>query len=124
MFAAATLRPMGNSLRVLAALLAYPDARLREHFAEMRALLAADDAVPRSRREELDALTVTLERADPMETEGGTASSRSFKNRVQENARCSSSWLVNATSRGSVLRRSSARSTPARAASSMKCRFR
>ena len=69
MFAAATLRPMGNSLRVLAALLAYPDARLREHFAEMRALLAADDAVPRLRCEELDALTVALERADPMETE-------------------------------------------------------
>ena len=69
MFATPTLRPMNNSLRVLAALLAYPDAHLREHFGEMRALLADEGAISPSRQAELDALIDTLQRADPLETE-------------------------------------------------------
>src|SRR5439155_25606356 len=69
MFATPTLRPMNNSLRVLAALLAYPDAHLREHFGEMRALLADEGAISPSRQAELDALIDTLQRADALETE-------------------------------------------------------
>ena len=66
---ATSIRPMSASLRVLAALLAYPDAHLREHLPEMRALLASEHAVTDERRAELDALTEALQHADPLETE-------------------------------------------------------
>ncbi len=69
MFAMNSPRPMSNSLRVLAALLAYPDAQMRSHIAEMRDLLIAEAAVPPARRAEIDALMDTLQRADPLETE-------------------------------------------------------
>jgi nitrate reductase molybdenum cofactor assembly chaperone NarJ/NarW len=69
MLALASHRPMSTSLRVLAALLAYPDAKMRGHLPEMRDLLAAEGAVSPSRRAELDALMDTLQRSDPLETE-------------------------------------------------------
>jgi nitrate reductase delta subunit len=62
-------RPMAKTLRVLAALLAYPDAQLRGHLAEMRELLAGEGAVPASRLAELGALIEGLGRGDPLETE-------------------------------------------------------
>ena len=60
---------MSKSLRVLAALLAYPDARMRDASAEMRELLVDEGAVSPSRRVEIDALMDTLQRCDPLETE-------------------------------------------------------
>jgi len=60
---------MSRSLRVLAALLAYPDAQLRTHLGEMRELLDSESAVSPSRRAEIEALMDTLRRADPLETE-------------------------------------------------------
>jgi nitrate reductase delta subunit len=62
-------RPMSRSLRVLAALLAYPDAQMRRHLPEMRDLLDDEAVVSPSRRLELDALMDTLQRADPLQTE-------------------------------------------------------
>ena len=69
MFAGNTLRPMANSLRVLAALLGYPDSRLRGHVLEMRELLRDEHAISPSRLSELDALMQTLLRTDPLELE-------------------------------------------------------
>ena len=63
------LHPGAATLRVLAALLAYPDAALRGHLPEMAALLAADDVLSRSRREEVAALARWLERVDPVDAE-------------------------------------------------------
>jgi len=60
---------MSRSLRVLAALLAYPDAQLRTHLGEMRELLEGESAISPSRRAEIQALMDTLRRADPLETE-------------------------------------------------------
>jgi len=60
---------MSRSLRVLAALLAYPDAQLRTHLGEMRELLDSESAVSPSRRAEIEVLMDTLRRADPLETE-------------------------------------------------------
>ena len=57
------------SLRVLAALLGYPDAALRRHLPEMRSLLRGDVALTASRRAELDALMDALQRADPLDAE-------------------------------------------------------
>ena len=57
------------SLRVLAALLGYPDAALRAHLPEMRSLLRGDAALSASRRAELDALMDALQRADPLDAE-------------------------------------------------------
>jgi len=69
MFARNAPRPISKSLRVLAALLAYPDARMRDHLPEMRDLLVDEAAVSPSRRVEIDALMDTLHSADPLETE-------------------------------------------------------
>ena len=69
MFELTLPRPMTKSLRVLAALLGYPDGQMREHLAEMRTLLADEGAVLPARRLELDALMDSLRRADPVETE-------------------------------------------------------
>jgi nitrate reductase delta subunit len=57
------------SLRVLAALLAYPDARLRGHLAEMTRLLAGDGALSGSRLGELEALASRLAQGDPLDVE-------------------------------------------------------
>jgi nitrate reductase molybdenum cofactor assembly chaperone NarJ/NarW len=69
MFAQSTPRPLSHSLRVLAALLAYPDARMREHLAEMRSLLHAEHALSPARLHELDSLIESLRRADPLDAE-------------------------------------------------------
>ena len=61
--------PMMKSLRVLAALLGYPDSRLRSHMLEMRELLRDEHAISPSRLSELDALMDTLRRSDPLELE-------------------------------------------------------
>jgi nitrate reductase delta subunit len=58
-----------KTLRVLAHLLGYPDAALREHLAEMRDALHAEAALSPSRLTELDALIVTLQRAAPLDVE-------------------------------------------------------
>ncbi len=62
-------RPMAKSLRVLAAVLSYPDAPVRDHLPEMRALLRDERALSASRLAELDALMEALGRADPLEAE-------------------------------------------------------
>jgi len=60
---------MSGSLRVLAALLAYPDAQMRGHIPEMRDLLVDEGVVSQPRRVEMDALMNTLQHADPLDTE-------------------------------------------------------
>lgn len=62
-------RPMSKSLRVLAAVLGYPDATMRAHLPEMRALLQDERALSPSRLAELDALLDALTRADPLQAE-------------------------------------------------------
>jgi nitrate reductase delta subunit len=57
------------SLRVLAALLAYPDARLRGELAGMMLLLARDGALSGARLAELDALAHWLADGDPLDVE-------------------------------------------------------
>ncbi|MCE9659585.1 MAG: nitrate reductase molybdenum cofactor assembly chaperone [Burkholderiales bacterium] len=69
MFAFPPSRGMQKTLRVLAALLGYPDARLRGHLAEMRDLLRDERALVASRMGELDVLMDRLGRADPLEAE-------------------------------------------------------
>ena len=69
MFAKSTPQPIGQSLRVLSALLAYPDAALRLHIPEMRELMRGDPVVSPSRRAELDLLMGTLAAKDPLEIE-------------------------------------------------------
>jgi len=60
---------MGRSLRVLAALLAYPDAQLRDDLAEMSALLHAERALSAPRRAEIDALMEAIRLAEPLRNE-------------------------------------------------------
>jgi len=57
------------SLRVLARLLSYPDATLRQNLCDMREALHADKTVPASRLLELDALIATLEHGEALESE-------------------------------------------------------
>ncbi len=64
-----TARPMANSLRVLAALLGYPDAQMRVHLPEMSELLRDERALSSSRLAELETLMTALRRADPLEAE-------------------------------------------------------
>lgn len=65
----AQLPNASTSLRVLARLLSYPDAALREHLAEMGAALHSEKAIPTSRLTELDALISTLRSGDALENE-------------------------------------------------------
>jgi len=69
MFALNPPRTLSKSLRVLAALLGYPDAQLRRHVPEMRELMHDEGALSMSRRIELDALMDTLQRAEALESE-------------------------------------------------------
>ena len=62
-------RPIAKSLRVLAALLGYPDAAMRSHLREMRELVREERALSGARLGELDALMDALERADPLDAE-------------------------------------------------------
>jgi nitrate reductase molybdenum cofactor assembly chaperone NarJ/NarW len=69
MFGVNTPRPMTKSLRVLAALLGYPDARLRQYLPQMRELLHEERAVSPARLAELDALMSSLARAELLQAE-------------------------------------------------------
>lgn len=57
------------TLRVLAALLGYPDARLRGHLSEMTALLAQDNVLSPSRRGEIEGLARWLAGTEALEAE-------------------------------------------------------
>ena len=69
MFTLNPTRPMQKTLRVLSALLGYPDARMRSDLAEMRGLLHAEGALSQARRAEIDALMGALASADPLAAE-------------------------------------------------------
>ena len=58
-----------GSLRVMAALLSYPDAGMRAHLPEMRSILRDESALYADRHAELDALIESLANADPLEAE-------------------------------------------------------
>jgi len=69
MFALNPTRPMSKSLRVLAALLSYPDALHRSVLDELGAVLQDERAVSASRRQELAALIDSIQRKDPLQAE-------------------------------------------------------
>ena len=60
-----------DSLRVLAALLSYPDAGLRVHLPEMGQILRRERALSPRRLDELDALLETLRSTEPLDVEAG-----------------------------------------------------
>ncbi len=64
-----TIPQATKTLRVLALLLGYPDARLRGYLSDMRAALHEEHAVCASRLVELDALIATLGRKSVLEVE-------------------------------------------------------
>lgn len=57
------------SLRALALMLGYPDAKLRANLPQLIEAIEAEGAVPAARRLELKALAAELARTDPMEVE-------------------------------------------------------
>jgi nitrate reductase molybdenum cofactor assembly chaperone NarJ/NarW len=61
--------PGAVTVRVLAALLGYPDAELRSHLPEMTSLLRDERALPPARLLEIEALIRSLQRADPLDSE-------------------------------------------------------
>ncbi|MGQ0522491.1 MAG: nitrate reductase molybdenum cofactor assembly chaperone [Betaproteobacteria bacterium] len=63
------LHPGAATLRVLAALLGYPDTRLRGHLPEMTALLAEDNALSAARRGEIESLARWLAASESLEAE-------------------------------------------------------
>lgn len=69
MFALDAPRSMRHCLRVLAALLGYPDASMRSHLTEMRELVQGERVLSPSRQLEIVALIDKLRRADPLATE-------------------------------------------------------
>jgi len=69
MFALNSPRPMSKSLRVLAALLSYPDALHRSVLGELSAVLRDERAVSASRRQELAALIDSIQRTDALQAE-------------------------------------------------------
>ena len=64
-------KPASGTLRVLAALLTYPDHEMRGYLAEMRAILRGEQALSAERRQEIEALIDSLVTADPLEAEAG-----------------------------------------------------
>jgi nitrate reductase delta subunit len=58
-----------GTVRVLAALLSYPDAEMRRHLVEMSEILHRERALTADRVDEIDALIVKLLRADPLDSE-------------------------------------------------------
>ena len=58
-----------GTLRVLAALLSYPDAGMRGYLPEMREVLRGESALPAARQAEIDALIGSLAAADQLEVE-------------------------------------------------------
>ncbi len=69
MIASSTVQPMRNSLRVLSALLTYPDAAVRAYLPEMRTVIGDERTLSQARRGELQALIDALLHADPLATE-------------------------------------------------------
>ncbi len=69
MFTANPPQSMARALRVLAALLGYPDARMRSHLPAMRDELLDGRVLSQSRRAELVALVDALRHADALTTE-------------------------------------------------------
>ena len=61
--------PAAATLRVLAALLSYPDGRMRGDLPEMCEILRDESVLSPARRAELDALIGALLHADPLEVE-------------------------------------------------------
>ena len=64
-------KPASGTLRVLAALLAYPDHEIRGYLGEMRAILRGEHALSAERRQEIEVLIDSLVSADPLEAEAG-----------------------------------------------------
>ena len=60
---------IAGTLRVLAALLGYPDATLRRDLPEMREVLRDEGALAPARLDELEALMASLARADLLDTQ-------------------------------------------------------
>lgn len=58
-----------GSLRVMAALLGYPDAAMRAHLPEMREILRGERALTSGRQTEIDALIDSLANSEPLDTE-------------------------------------------------------
>ncbi|MFO1325410.1 MAG: nitrate reductase molybdenum cofactor assembly chaperone [Burkholderiales bacterium] len=58
-----------GTLRVLGALLSYPDAGVRRHLGEMSEILRRERALPPERVDELDALIERLQHTDPLDCE-------------------------------------------------------
>ncbi|WP_048439062.1 nitrate reductase molybdenum cofactor assembly chaperone [Caenimonas sp. SL110] len=58
--------PGAVTLRVIAALLGYPDTWQRDNLTEMRSLLRHDDVLKSSRLAEIEALITTLQSGDPL----------------------------------------------------------
>ena len=63
------LKPMATTLRVMSALLAYPDARLRDDLPALRDALHAEGALRPERLAEIDALVASLASGDPFDVE-------------------------------------------------------
>lgn len=61
--------PASGSLRVLAALLGYPDAQMRGYLSEMRGILREEKALSDTRRAELEALIEWLASTDALDAE-------------------------------------------------------
>jgi nitrate reductase delta subunit len=61
--------PASGSLRVLAALLSYPDAQMRVYLPQMHDVVRREGALSRDRQAELHALIDALALADPLEAE-------------------------------------------------------
>ena len=64
-------KPATATLRVLAALLGYPDSEMRSYLGEMRVILRGEQALSAERRQEIKALIDVLAGADPLEAEAG-----------------------------------------------------
>ncbi len=71
MFGHTKHKPAPGTLRVLAALLGYPDSTMRGYLGEMRAILHGEQALSAERRQEIETLIDTLAKADPLEAEAG-----------------------------------------------------
>jgi nitrate reductase delta subunit len=69
MFGHTKHKPAPGTLRVLAALLGYPDGEMRAHLGEMRAILRGEQALSAERQQEIEGLIDTLATADPLEAE-------------------------------------------------------
>lgn len=65
----AKLLTTSSTLRVLAALLGYPDVNMRAHLPEMREILRGEAVLPDARRTEIDALIVSLAGAEQLDVE-------------------------------------------------------